>query len=276
MTQAQVHPGAGGAALAARAGLVAVVVDALRASGTLATLLAHGAERVLVVAEPAEAFALRDALLTSAGDLRPEHILLVGERGGLMVPGCDRGNEPVVGNEVIPPLAIFTSSNCARCCLAARSAPAMLLGHTINATAAATVASALAADLGTAIMLVPAGFADDETRLNLEDTLACGCLMDRGGLSPANDAALAALYAYRHVGPEGLARQFALGAHGRHLLDLGRGDDLRYLAQVDVLDLVPVRVGVAELGGVTYVELAARRASIQSEMAPAATRNTTA
>lgn len=252
MTRVYVHPGTRGAALAAERRLVAVVVDVLRATGTITTLLAHGAERVLVVAGPEEAFALRDALRAAAES--PASVMCIGERGGLMIPGCDRGNEPVTGDEVIPPTVVFTSSNCACVCLGVCGAPAALLGHTINASAVARTAAAIAASLATDILLVPAGFAGDESRLNLEDTLACGCIIARGGLEPANDAALAALYAYQHVGPKALAEHFLRGAHGRHLCNLGREADIRFLGQVDLTDVVGVREHFGELAGVRYVQ----------------------
>lgn len=256
MTRVYVHPGARGAALAAERRLVAVVVDALRATGTVTTLLAHGAQRVLVVGEPEEAFALRDALRAAGGSAS---VMCVGERGGLMIPGCDRGNEPLTGDETVPPTVVFTSSNCARVCLGVCDAPAALLGHTINASATARAASAIAASLATDILLIPAGFADDEARLNLEDTLTCGCIIARGGLEPANDAALAAFYAYQHVGPKALAEHFLQGSHGRHLAGLGRETDIRFLAQVDITDVVGIRERVGELAGVRYVEFVGSR-----------------
>jgi 2-phosphosulfolactate phosphatase len=260
MPDVHVHTGTAGGAEAARCGHVAVVVDALRASGTITTLLAHGVARLLVVAEPHEGLALRDALLAE-GELSPAGILTVGERGGLRVEGFDRGNEPIVADEALPPVCIFTSSNCARCCLAAREAPALFLGTTINASAVARAASAAAADLGADIMLLPAGFAGDETCLNLEDTLASGSIIDCGGLTPANDYARAALYTYRYVTRAGLAREMPEGVHGRHLVGLGRAADIAFLAQVDVLDTVPVRAAVGEKAGVTYVELRSLPAS---------------
>ena len=81
-----VYNGPPGARQAAEQGQVAVIVDALRASGTLATLLAGGAERVLVVAEPEQALALRDELAADG-----EEALLVGERGGVKLAGCETG-----------------------------------------------------------------------------------------------------------------------------------------------------------------------------------------
>jgi 2-phosphosulfolactate phosphatase len=273
MPDVHVHTGTSGGAEAARCGFVAVVVDALRASGTISTLLAHGVACLMVVAEPDEALALRDALIFSA-DVSPADILAVGERGGLKVPGFDRGNEPIVAAESLPPVCIFTSSNCARCCLAAREAPALLLGTTINASAVIGAATALAADLSADIMLIPAGFAEDETRLNLEDTLACGCMIDVGNLSPANDAARAALYAYRYVTRAGLAREMPEGVHGRHLVSLGRAADIAYLAQVDVLSAVPVRAAVGEKCGVTYVELRSLPATVQPTSSTIAATNT--
>ena len=53
----------------------------------------------------------------------------------------------------------------------------------------------------------------------------------------------------------GLPREMPEGVHGRHLVSLGRADDIAFLAQVDILDAVPVRAAVGEKAGVTYVEL---------------------
>jgi 2-phosphosulfolactate phosphatase len=249
MPQVYVGTGVSGIEEARARGRVAVLVDALRASGTIATLLAAGAERVLVVGEPAQAFALRRAL---GPGRRP--VTLVGERGGVKIPGFDRGNEPVVG-ENLAGTVVFTSSNCASCCLAAADLPAWLLGHTINATACAQLAAEQAARAQTDIMLVAAGFSDQPERINLEDFLTCGCLIEALGWTPGNDAAKLACWAWQKVTPAGLRSAFAESDHGRHLLQLGRAADIAYLAQIDVLELVPVGSGVVEMGGVWAVEV---------------------
>ena len=70
----------------ATAGGIAVVIDVLRASTTIVTALAHGAARVVPVAEVDEA---RRRAVAIEGS-----VVLGGERGGLRIPGFDLGNSP--------------------------------------------------------------------------------------------------------------------------------------------------------------------------------------
>jgi 2-phosphosulfolactate phosphatase len=256
MLHVYVYNGAPGAQQASREGHVTVLVDCLRASGTIATLLDRGAERVLVVAEPDQALALRDALVRSG-----EHVHLVGERGGVKLPGFDLGNEPISASANLAPTCVFTSSNFAYCCLAAQDAPVLLVGTTVNAAACARTAKTLAKENKCEIALVMAGFAQDPARLNLEDLLACGCLIERLGGMPANDAAKTALYAYRHVGEAALPRELLATNHGAHLVALGRASDISFLAQTDILETVPIRHAVLRLLHVPYVELKKHRVS---------------
>ncbi len=62
-----------------------VVIDVLRAFTTAAFAFDAGAEAITVVAEVQQAFALRD---------RHPDWLIMGEEGGLQVPGFDFGNSP--------------------------------------------------------------------------------------------------------------------------------------------------------------------------------------
>ncbi len=241
-----------GAEHAAEIGLVCVVVDALRASATVASLMAAGAERVFVVAEPDEARAVADELRR-----HEQRVWLVGERNGVKLPGYDRGNEPAVG-ERIEGTVVFTSTNCAACCLAAAGAPGLMLGTTVNATAVAQAAAETATEAGVGVGLVMGGFSWVPSRLNLEDLLACGAIIERGGMRPDNDAAKAAVYAYRYVGAGGLAHEFRRTEHGRLLMGLGREVDIEYCARVDVVRVVPVRERVVTVDGVRAVELRGR------------------
>lgn len=67
-----------------------VVIDVLRAFTTVPWLFARGAGRVLAVASPSRAFALRDEL--HAAGVGP--VVLAGEDGGRRLEGFDLGNSP--------------------------------------------------------------------------------------------------------------------------------------------------------------------------------------
>jgi 2-phosphosulfolactate phosphatase len=232
-----------GAARAARMGALVVIVDALRASATVASMLEHGAGEVLVVEHTAQAFAQHEA--------QPD-ALLVGERDGLRVEGFDFGNspftEPLPGASAASPRrVIFTSSNCSGCCLAAAQAPAIYLGTTVTAGA---VASLLAAS-GDDVAFVTAGAAGDETRFVLEDHLAAGAIIDRlrAGAAPGNDAAVAALTLYTAAGPAGLEGAFCSTDNGSRLISLGFERDVRIAASLDRFHQVPMRVELRALAG---------------------------
>ena len=81
-----VSGGRKGAREAAQAGHVAVIVDALRASATTASLLHYGVREIIVVEGVEEAFA--------EARKRPG-ALLAGERGCVKVEGFDLGNSPL-------------------------------------------------------------------------------------------------------------------------------------------------------------------------------------
>lgn len=234
-----VETGLAGCRLAVERRAVAVVVDALRASATITSLFHYGAECVAVVKDVSEAFAER---------ARRPGAALLGERGGPMVPGFDLGNSPLQA----PPTrdirqVVFSSSNCSRCCVAAAGAAVTFLGTTVNASAVARAVRLAAGEPpGQEVVLIPAGAAEDETRLTLEDHLACGAIiwaLERG-LGEAqplrgNDRAEVCRRLFG-VGEEAdLRESFCASDNGRRLTRLGLGADVEFAARLDVFEAVP-------------------------------------
>ncbi len=243
--QAYVENGLAGCALAVERRAIAVVVDALRASACVASLFHYGTARLLVVRDVAEAFAQR-AVWPNA--------ILVGERGGPMVPGFDRGNSPLQE----PPQTtieqvIFSSSNCSRCCVGVGNTPAAFLGTTVNATATARAVLQVAQSRGLdEVVLVTAGAAEDEVRLTIEDHLAAGAILAActrlgGAVTCANDRARVAGMLYGHGVPQELTREFLRSDNGRRLAGLGLGRDVEFAARLDVLTAVPRLAGLVSL-----------------------------
>src|SRR5215207_2680892 len=119
--------GESGARAAARAGSAVVVVDAFRASTTIAVLVSKGARVIPVDSiEVARSYA--------GADFR------AGERGSAKVAGFDFGNSPteVLGAEVPPGSTVaLSTTNGTRVVEAARSAPVILTGAFVNASALA-------------------------------------------------------------------------------------------------------------------------------------------
>lgn len=222
---------------------VCVVLDVLRASSTLVTLLARGAAPVYVAASVEAARAL-------AATRRPRP-LLCGEVGGIPPPDFDAGNSP--SQFAARPLAgqavVLATSNGTRALARWAAAPCVLVGCLLNATAAARHAWRQACALGGDLALVCAGD-DGGATFALEDALAAGYLVDRLLVAEGvarerlDDAALAAWRlwsAYAAADPATAAhRALAEAAHGRELAALGFAADLAYCARLDALPLVPV------------------------------------
>jgi len=232
-----VASGRRGAQIGAEQGLVTVVVDALRASATLTSLLEFGASEVMVVEHVSQALAEKET--------RPG-VLVAGERGSVKFEGCDLGNSPLAATiPELPAPVVLSTSNCSRCCVEACGAPRLFVGSTVNATALARAVGAAAVELETDVLLVPAGAAEDEGKFNMEDHLACGAILHRLGQAcpsarVANDAARAAQALFLRVGEKGLPEAFTRTDHGRSLVALGLERDVRWAARLDVYQAVPV------------------------------------
>ena len=155
-----------GARSAAREGAAVVVVDAYRASTTIAVLVSKGA-RVVPVAS------IEEAARYPGADYR------IGERGSAKVKGFDFGNSPTeVGEAHIPPgtTVVLSSTNGTRIVEAARGAPAILAGAFVNAHAVADELLFAAGEQGSRVVVVGCGW---QGRRSSEDESAAGAILHR-------------------------------------------------------------------------------------------------
>lgn len=242
-----VENGLAGCRLAHQLSAVAVVVDALRASATLTSLFAYGTTHALVVREVEEAFAERR---------RRPGALLVGERGGPMVPGFDLGNSPLREPPARPiQEVIFSSSNCSRCCVGVVGVPAAFLGTTVNARAVARACRQAALAEGYAdIVLVTAGSAEDESMLTAEDHIASGAIIAAlqeldARTELANDRAAVCQALFGDGDPGVVTEWFRTSQNGRRLRQLGLGEDVEFASRIDVFNVAPRVVGEAPVAG---------------------------
>jgi len=205
---------------------LAVVIDVLRATSTIAQALAGGYERVLCCGEIDEAKALR----ASEGDG-----LLAGERACVRIPGFDLGNSP---SEFLVPqgeTVILTTTNGTRALVAAaRQCERVLAGSLLNLEAVASVAR----DGGGDVAIVCAGV---QGAFAMDDAYCAGRLAERLGGEPS-DAAAAAIRLARSFGSaeEGLAASQS----GRNLVAAGLEEDIGWCAREGVLEVVPEVVGL--------------------------------
>lgn len=219
------------------AGGIAVVIDVLRASTTIATALAHGAAAVRPVAGIEEARGL--AAVLGAGTL------LGGERGGVRIPGFDLGNSPLeyTPDRVAGKTIVITTTNGTAALHACREAREILVGALVNRTAVADEVRRLAGD-SVPVHLVCAG---TDGEITAEDVLAAGAILDAaaaGSVEALDESAREAVAFFRRVAAavdvqSGLVAEFRRSPGGSNLVDLGMEADLPVAAAIDSLAVVP-------------------------------------
>lgn len=220
----------------ALAGGVVIVIDALRASVTIAAALAAGAPFVRACLSVEEARGVA-AEMRAAGE-RP---LLGGERGGVRIEGFDLDNSPraytrgaIDGRPVV-----FTTTNGTAAMLHAAGADEVIVGSLANVSA---VCEAVREE-ARAVHILCAGTRGE---VSLDDCLPAGAMIERlvaGGRGLASDdsARLCAM-AWRATGGEPAAVRRAMEGSrgGRNLLRLGMAEDVAFCSVVDAVAVVPV------------------------------------
>ncbi len=213
---------------------VCVVVDVLRASSSIVTLLERGAASVLAASDIEAARTLADRL--------PGYVLC-GEKDGLPPEGFAYGNSPSEFSRLdfADRSVILATSNGTRILAALAEAPALLVGCLLNRTAVARAAVSIARDRGLDIAVICSAAYGGATFV-LEDALGAGAIVDaalRLAQPPrALDAARFARDAFLAAGDIGAAIRSAY--HAGDLVNMGLGDDVAYCGQLDVSRVAPL------------------------------------
>lgn len=231
-------------------GGLAVVVDVLRATTTVAYALQNGARAILPCESVERAKAQRDSRGVGAELVKGTQygLLLGGERGGKPIPGFDLGNSPSEwSRDVVADREIaFTTTNGTAALLRCTWAERIVTGSFANLQA---VVDLLLAD-SLPVHLVCAG---TEGQISTEDCLFAGAVVDRllahsdqsdPAVEPVFDPGDAALLVRSHwktvsESDDGLFPAMKAGAGGRNLMRLGLEADIRTAATLDQVDLVP-------------------------------------
>jgi 2-phosphosulfolactate phosphatase len=223
--------GESGARAAARSGAVVVVVDAFRASTTIAVLVWKGA-RVVPVAS-------LEAAASAEADFR------IGERGSAKVAGFDFGNSPteILGSEIPPGSTVaLSTTNGTRVVEAARGAKTVLAGAFINAGILAEELVGAAYD-GAEVVVVGCGW---EGRRASEDEAAAGAILrrlrSRGTELDGRARRVVDGYLARST------RTLQNNSAARRLKRLGYEEDLRFCLDEDTVPVVARLVGDAFVG----------------------------
>ncbi|HLV97598.1 MAG TPA: 2-phosphosulfolactate phosphatase [Ktedonobacterales bacterium] len=256
---------------------VAIVIDVIRATTTLATLFDGGCERVLVAGD------IREARAFAAG--QPGAYLLAGEVGGLRPPGFDFGNSPVelAAADVRGREVIFSTTNGTRALHACAQAGAILAGSLRNAQAVSRAALRLALAVSPAEQPAPpadqprqppSGETASEARIEpeqntprvvivcsgrlgrpaVDDTLCAGVMLEHlEHLAPALGCALTLLDGAQlarsvAAGASALLEVLRASAAGQAVAKVGLEADLAFCAEVDASESAPQVVGTNAAG----------------------------
>ncbi|BAZ84720.1 2-phosphosulfolactate phosphatase family protein [Dolichospermum compactum] len=215
----------------------AIAVDVLRATSTMATVLAAGGEAVQV-------FSDLNQLMEVSEQWPPEKRLRAGERGGAKVAGFELGNSPL---DCIPELVagkrlFISTTNGTRALQRIQNAPIVLAAALINRAA---VVQFLLEKQPETVWIVGSGW---EGSYSLEDTVCAGAIahsiVQQSSYAQqeisGNDEVVSAiaLYSQWQDNLQGLLYQ---ASHGQRLLRLECNEDLKYCSQTDILDILPIQ-----------------------------------
>ena len=213
----------------------AVVIDVLRATTTIATALKAGAEAV-------QAFSDIEQLRQVSEAWPPDKRLRAGERGGAKVEGCDLGNSPLdCTPQLVKDKRLFlTTTNGTRALQRVEKSPTVITAAQINRHSAVRY---LLARQPETVWLVGSGW---EGGYSLEDTACAGAIADSllqtspNSTTVGNDEVIAGVALYTQW-QDRLLALFHQSSHGQRLLRLGCDEDLKYCAQTDSLDILPIQ-----------------------------------
>ena len=222
-----------------------LVVDLLRASTQITTFFEHGGRELIPCSDSKEAIRIK-------ADLGQEWELM-GERGGVMIPGFGYGNSPVeIVRRGAPEKALMTTSNGTKALLAAGAdCPEVRVACARNAEAAAW--DALCS--GKCICVVASG---RDGRFSIEDAICSGMIIEKMlALAPSHggtemeltDAAITAMTLWHHFGPD-LVNVCMESEHGKMLQELGFTEDIFYCGDIDSSAVVPSYLKGEKFGSV--------------------------
>lgn len=210
-----------------------VVIDVIRASTTIITALAHGAEGVLPLRTPGEA-------RRKAKEYAQGKTLLCGERQSVRIPGFDLGNSPgEYNNSVIrDKVLLYTSTNGSQMLVKVGGAKEIFVAGFVNLEA---VVRRLGSSEGDCLIAC----SGTDGKLSLEDAVCAGMIVVGLGKMlgedtlELSDEAIAVTVLYEYFAHD-LLVMAGESTQGKYLIELGMEHDLPFCINVDSYDVVPV------------------------------------
>jgi 2-phosphosulfolactate phosphatase len=210
------------------AGKTVIVIDVLRATSTMCTALANGADSIIPVETVAQ------AKLAAKGE-----DVLAGERQCKKIPGFTFGNSPLEFTEeaITGKRIVMTTTNGTRGIQKAAKAASVIAGSLLNAGACARAALQLKRD----VLLICSGTKDV---FALEDGLCAGMIVKElrsiAKEAVAADDLAVALEGAFHFYSEHLEEALLDCQSGVRLSSLGLRGDISYCAQRNTHQTVPI------------------------------------
>ena len=216
---------------------IAVVIDVLRATTTIAWALRNGADSI-------EVFADLDLLREKALKWAPEKRVMLAERGGKKISGFDLGNSPLtVTKNIVKGKRLFMSTTNGTKSIQKVENSKFLFPMALTNRKA--VADRIISLNKRNILILGSGW---EGKYSLEDSLAAGALVDyliksqNVEVNVVNDELNAAL-ALWNFWKDDVLRCLKTATHGKRLASIGNyEDDFKCCSQIDYLDIVPTQV----------------------------------
>ncbi|MDG2454556.1 MAG: 2-phosphosulfolactate phosphatase [Bacteroidia bacterium] len=202
---------------------VVVVIDILRATSTITTILHNGASAVIPVKEE-----------QIARDYKEKGYLVGGEREGATIEGFDCGNSPfqykpdIVANKEI----VLTTTNGTKCIEMSSNAHQVVIGSFLNLDKVVDHINYLNKD----IVLFCAGW---KNKVNLEDSLFAGAVACSYTGGEFDDSTLLCIDAYR-ASKKNLFKALQNSSHFQRLASKGVTQDIAYCCERNVISSVGI------------------------------------
>jgi 2-phosphosulfolactate phosphatase len=216
-----------------------IVIDVLRSSTTVIAALSNGAREVIPVGSIESAVKISGSLF---GDVT----LRGGERNGKIIQGFNLGNSPLEYTEatVRGKSIIFCTTNGSLAMAKSRYARTMAVGGFVNMSAIIEFILGLNSD----VLLLCAGRPPAAGGFSLEDVVCAGMiihtLQEKSTSVELTDSSLAAHSLYKAFG-RSIPKLLKSTDHGKYLLEIGFGEDIKVSAEVDSIPVVPVLSGTS-------------------------------
>lgn len=209
---------------------IVVVTDVFRATSCMVTAFAHGVKSIIPV-----------ATIDECQQWQERGYLAAAERNAKRVEGFELDNSPFtyMTDRIRGANVAMTTTNGTLAITKSRGGVKVLVGAFLNLEAIANYLKTEPYD----VLVLCAGW---KGRVNMEDTLFAGALIDRlkTSYALAEDSAIIAHRLYCD-GKDNLINYMANASHIQRLQRLGIRKDITYCLQHDLYDVVPVLRGNA-------------------------------